>query len=214
MGRGYSATIVCGSGTMRQAITQSLIAQGMEIREATSRQDPLEDDEADIGIAVAGFCGDPADPVCLDGIADIAAKCWIVLSRERHDPIAGALCARGMRVCVLPDDISSDDLGHAAAIAAGGIDVLVGRFARGCTADDMRRINEAGLDPAQLRLLALLADGHANKSIARLDATTEAAVKARIRTMLQKLGLENRTQAAVLAARADLGGCRQEERVG
>src|SRR5262249_42196770 len=57
------------------------------------------------------------------------------------------------------------------------------------------------LTPQQLKVLVLLADGQSNKYIAGSLAVTEATVKAHITAILRKLGLERRTQAAVLAQR-------------
>jgi DNA-binding NarL/FixJ family response regulator len=57
------------------------------------------------------------------------------------------------------------------------------------------------LTPQQLKVLVLLAEGQSNKYIAGNLAITEATVKAHITGLLRKLGLERRTQAAVLAQR-------------
>lgn len=57
------------------------------------------------------------------------------------------------------------------------------------------------LTPQQLKVLVLLADGQSNKYIAGNLAITEATVKAHITGILRKLGIERRTQAAILAQR-------------
>lgn len=57
------------------------------------------------------------------------------------------------------------------------------------------------LTPQQLNVLVMLAEGHSNKYIAGNLAITEATVKAHITGILRKLGLERRTQAAILAQR-------------
>jgi DNA-binding NarL/FixJ family response regulator len=59
----------------------------------------------------------------------------------------------------------------------------------------------SSLTPQQLKVLFLLAEGQSNKYIAGNLAITEATVKAHITGLLRKLGLERRTQAAVLAQR-------------
>lgn len=53
-------------------------------------------------------------------------------------------------------------------------------------------------------ILRCLASGHSNKSIARDLSITESTVKAHVRSILRKLGAENRTQAAILATSAVL----------
>jgi len=59
----------------------------------------------------------------------------------------------------------------------------------------------ASLTPQQLRVLLLLADGYPNKAIATDLGVSEATVKAHVTVILRKLGLERRTQAALLAQR-------------
>jgi DNA-binding NarL/FixJ family response regulator len=56
----------------------------------------------------------------------------------------------------------------------------------------------------------MLADGQSNKYIAGNLAITEATVKAHITGILRKLGLERRTQAAILAQRLLQTGERAE----
>jgi DNA-binding NarL/FixJ family response regulator len=57
------------------------------------------------------------------------------------------------------------------------------------------------LTPQQLKVLVLLSDGQSNKYIAGNLGITEATVKAHITGILRKLGIERRTQAAILAQR-------------
>jgi len=46
--------------------------------------------------------------------------------------------------------------------------------------------------------LMMLADGHQNKQIAGDLFVSEATIKAHLTTVFQKLGVQNRTQAAAL----------------
>jgi DNA-binding NarL/FixJ family response regulator len=59
--------------------------------------------------------------------------------------------------------------------------------------------NVSRLSPQQLRVLMSLANGPSNKTIARDLGVTEATIKAHMTIILRKLGLERRTQAALLA---------------
>jgi DNA-binding NarL/FixJ family response regulator len=66
------------------------------------------------------------------------------------------------------------------------------------------------LTPQQLKVLVMLAEGQSNKYIAGHLAITEATVKAHITGILRKLGIERRTQAAILAQRLMQTGERAE----
>jgi DNA-binding NarL/FixJ family response regulator len=59
----------------------------------------------------------------------------------------------------------------------------------------------SALTPQQYRVLMLLARGHSNRAIAQEVDVSEATVKAHVTVILRKLGLERRTQAALLAQR-------------
>ena len=54
-------------------------------------------------------------------------------------------------------------------------------------------------------VLGLVAEGLTNKAIARQLAVSPATVKAHVERIIAKLGVTDRTQAAVLVARADIG---------
>jgi two-component system response regulator DevR len=59
----------------------------------------------------------------------------------------------------------------------------------------------AGLTEQELKLLELVAEGMTNRQIGERMFLAEKTVKNYVSTMLQKLGLERRAQAAALAAR-------------
>jgi DNA-binding NarL/FixJ family response regulator len=59
----------------------------------------------------------------------------------------------------------------------------------------------ARLTPQQIRVLMMLSDGFLNKQIAHQLEVTEATVKAHVSAILQKLGVDNRTQAVIVARR-------------
>lgn len=59
----------------------------------------------------------------------------------------------------------------------------------------------ASLTPQQVRVLMMLSDGLLNKQIAHLLEVTEATVKAHVSAILQKLRVDNRTQAVIVARR-------------
>lgn len=68
--------------------------------------------------------------------------------------------------------------------------------------DDLARI--ASLTPAQRRILGSVRQGLLNKQIAYDQEISEATVKAHITAIFRKLGVSNRTQAVLLAAKLDV----------
>jgi DNA-binding NarL/FixJ family response regulator len=60
------------------------------------------------------------------------------------------------------------------------------------------------LTPRELEILQLIADGLANKEIAWTLRITEKTVKSHVSTILGKLGLQSRTQAAMHGSRLGL----------
>ena len=72
------------------------------------------------------------------------------------------------------------------------------------TADpDMTRLRDrlVTLTPQQVRVLMMLSEGLLNKQIAYELGVSEATIKAHVSAILQKLGVESRTQAVIAAAK-------------
>ncbi len=71
------------------------------------------------------------------------------------------------------------------------------------TADLVARLSS--LTPQQVRVLMMLSEGLLNKQIAYELSVSEATVKAHVSAILQKLGVESRTQAVIAAAKIEAG---------
>ena len=71
------------------------------------------------------------------------------------------------------------------------------------TASTIARL--ATLTPQQVRVLMMLSGGLLNKQIAYELGVSEATVKAHVSAILQKLGVESRTQAVIAAGRIEAG---------
>jgi DNA-binding NarL/FixJ family response regulator len=63
----------------------------------------------------------------------------------------------------------------------------------------------ATLTPQQVRVLMMLSEGLLNKQIAYELTVSEATVKAHVSAILQKLGVESRTQAVIAASKIEVG---------
>jgi DNA-binding NarL/FixJ family response regulator len=71
------------------------------------------------------------------------------------------------------------------------------------TRDLVQRLST--LTPQQVRVLMMLSEGMLNKQIAFELHVSEATVKAHVSAILQKLGVESRTQAVIAAAKLEAG---------
>jgi len=82
-------------------------------------------------------------------------------------------------------------------------DVELGRGTDPDTAQLVARL--ATLTPQQVRVLMMLSEGLLNKQIAYELGVSEATVKAHVSAILQKLGVESRTQAVIAASKIESG---------
>lgn len=62
------------------------------------------------------------------------------------------------------------------------------------------------LTPAEVEVLALIAEGNANKEIAAQLSITQETVKGRVRSILAKLGANDRTHAAIIGLKRGIIG--------
>lgn len=76
---------------------------------------------------------------------------------------------------------------------------------------DMTRLRDrlVTLTPQQVRVLMMLSEGLLNKQIAYELGVSEATIKAHVSAILQKLGVESRTQAVIAAAKIAGGQWKQ-----
>lgn len=78
---------------------------------------------------------------------------------------------------------------------------------------DMTKLRDrlVTLTPQQVRVLMMLSEGLLNKQIAYELSVSEATIKAHVSAILQKLGVESRTQAVIAAARISGGQWKQTD---
>jgi DNA-binding NarL/FixJ family response regulator len=176
--------------------------------------------EVQDGIVVAGEAGDGPTAVSLatslrpdivlldlkllpgmDGIAVLeslrSSGLRTLVLTSATEPSAAARAVRAGAAGVLYKDIDPDALVRAIRSVRDGNVLLapeaLGSLVRGSRADT--------LTPREREVLARIADGRSNREIARLLALSEKTVKAHVSSVLAKLGVQDRTQAAVYAVR-------------
>jgi DNA-binding NarL/FixJ family response regulator len=132
----------------------------------------------------------------------------IVVVSANDDPVVIRRCMDIGASGFIPKTVGSEEIREAIGyVLAGGvwsprdIDLMAGADHEIATL--IARI--ATLTPQQVRVLMMLSEGLLNKQIAYELSVSEATVKAHVSAILQKLGVESRTQAVIAAAKIEVG---------
>lgn len=183
-----------------------VIGEAGTAREAAARIPALRPDVAVLDARLPDGSG---IDVCRDvRSVDPAIKALILTSYDDDEALFAAIMA-GAAGYVLKQ-IRGDDLVAAVRQVAQGHSLLDPAV----TARVLERVRRGGEKPDELRdltqqerkILAHIAEGKTNRQIAEAMFLAEKTVKNYVSSILAKLGLERRTQAAVLAAKLDLPG--------
>jgi DNA-binding NarL/FixJ family response regulator len=132
----------------------------------------------------------------------------VVVVSANDDPAAIRRCMEFGASGFIPKTLGVDEMRNVIArILDGGVwtppDVDLKSGSDAATAELMSRM--ATLTPQQMRVLMMLSEGLLNKQIAFQLNVSEATVKAHVSAILQKLGVESRTQAVIAAAKIEAG---------
>lgn len=120
----------------------------------------------------------------------------IVLTTYAGDVQARRAMQAGARAYLLKDSLDRELLDTIRAVHAGK------RFVSPEISFQLaEHVAEDMLTQTEVRVLKLIAQGKANKEIAKIMSSTEATVKWQVRTILSKLGVQDRTQAAMVGFR-------------
>ena len=132
----------------------------------------------------------------------------VVVVSANDDPAAIRRCMEFGASGFIPKTLGIEAMrGAVSRVLSGGVwtppdvDLQTGSDAE--TAELMARL--ATLTPQQVRVLMMLSEGLLNKQIAYQLSVSEATVKAHVSAILQKLGVESRTQAVIAAAKIEVG---------
>jgi DNA-binding NarL/FixJ family response regulator len=134
---------------------------------------------------------------------DPPPACLMLTSYSDDEALFGAIMA-GAAGYLLKQVAGTDLVGAVRTVATGGslLDpgataVVLARLRKGNEPDDPRY---ASLSPQERRILALIADGLTNRQIGAELFLAEKTVKNYVSSLLHKLGMSRRTEAAVYAA--------------
>jgi DNA-binding NarL/FixJ family response regulator len=152
----------------------------------------------------------------LDGVSAIerlrevapATRVIVLTSFLDEDKVLPAV--RAGAAGYLLKDVQPAELVRAIRLVDGGESLLhpavAARVLRELAGDGARAERHELLTARELEVLALLAAGRANKAIAFELGVAEKTVKTHVGNILGKLGLSDRTQAALYAVREGLAG--------
>jgi DNA-binding NarL/FixJ family response regulator len=132
----------------------------------------------------------------------------VVVVSANDDPSVIRRCMDFGASGFIPKTLGIEEMREAVKrVLGGGVwtppDVDLSGGADAETAALMARL--ATLTPQQVRVLMMLSEGMLNKQIAYELSVSEATVKAHVSAILQKLGVDSRTQAVIAAAKIELG---------
>jgi DNA-binding NarL/FixJ family response regulator len=196
-------------GALREAVSGSL--PGAEIAEAGSFDDVValldrsgEVDLVLLDLAMPGVRG-------FSGLMYLRAQypsVPVVVVSASDDPAVIRRCMEFGASGFIPKTLGVEPIRAAISrVLNGGIwtppDVNLEGASDPATAELVQRL--ATLTPQQVRVLMMLSEGLLNKQIAYELSVSEATVKAHVSAILQKLGVESRTQAVIAAARIETG---------
>lgn len=124
----------------------------------------------------------------------------VVIVSANEDPSAIRRCIEFGASGFIPKSLSVETIrGAVEAVLDGGVwtppDMDLNAPGDGETAELVSRL--ATLTPQQVRVLMMLSEGLLNKQIAYKLGVSEATVKAHVSAILQKLGVDSRTQAVI-----------------
>jgi DNA-binding NarL/FixJ family response regulator len=132
----------------------------------------------------------------------------VVVVSANDDPAVIRRCMEFGASGFIPKTLGVDAMRNVIArILDGGVwtppDVDLKSGSDAATTELMSRM--ATLTPQQVRVLMMLSEGLLNKQIAFQLDVSEATVKAHVSAILQKLGVESRTQAVIAASKIEAG---------
>lgn len=188
-----------------EALGRLLEHLGLEVAGAAGDLDALvehlPEGSADVLVLDAGFDATAGPIVALQRIRELAPETRVVVLAESLDGMLGVLVREGdLDGVVLASDSGADLVAAIAQVVAGHSVFPAGwmRSARRVAAGSPL----SQLSPRQREVLALLALGMDNDTIATRLYISRNTVKFHVRTIYERLGVHNRVEAARVLAGA------------
>jgi DNA-binding NarL/FixJ family response regulator len=198
---------------LRQAVASVVVAARIDEAGSFEELIALLDQDSDVDLVlldlsmpgISGFSGliylraqFPAIPVVIVSASDDGGTI-----RQSLDFGASGFIPKRFGVDTLHDAITK--------VLGGDVWVPADTDLSSATDPELTRLRDrlVTLTPQQVRVLMMLSEGLLNKQIAYELGVSEATIKAHVSAILQKLGVESRTQAVIAASKIAGGQWRQ-----
>jgi DNA-binding NarL/FixJ family response regulator len=143
-------------------------------------------------------------PAVLTALGEAGCAARVLVLTSATDPVSASRAMRAGAAGVLYKDTDPDALVRGIRAVHDGTVLLSSAAAGSLLSGSGAGAVAGGLDSLTSRereVLAELAQGRSNREIARALYVSEKTVKAHVSSVLAKLGVQDRTQAALLAVR-------------
>ena len=201
-----SVAVICHGALIREAIVDTLETDKIWVAWSGDSLEALDTDQVSTNVGIYVLAGGDEVHARREAQRLLALDVpnWIVLCDDKQNALCRALLAKDRPLCTAPIDVTRRDLVQLVRLAARNRRLCVDSMCDRCPAAVIDPLSDLALRNEHVQLMRYLSEGLSNKQIARLERCSESLVKVRVRTLLDKLQVSNRTQAAVLAARSGI----------
>ncbi len=221
MVRPVRVQILCRNAIVREGLGRILADNDFSVLHCSTVGDALNQnehvesgDDNRINLIDIGFL--EQDPDILQSFRRNDAASHIVILADKFDLETMMDCFRQGAIGYIIKEISSERLVATLRLVAVGEPVVPPQLIEAlqtrslpCERDNERPADAACLSNREFQILRWLIVGHPNKIISQRMDISEATVKVHVKSILRKLNVQNRTQAAIWAAnhgvRQDIG---------
>jgi len=202
------ATIVSGSAIVRDALERAA-RDHFEIIKKRANFDATDDVDPTVDVIFFDVANPDVDVAAILHIKDRVTLSRIIVITRENQNIKQFIQLVGKVGAILPHTLTVEEITLAARIVRDGLTVVPTSLLPLLREDlsDRGGTPLAGLSltDREESVLALMAEGHSNKMIARSLGINDTTVRVHVRSVLHKMGVNNRTQAALFVLKSRSG---------
>jgi len=183
---------------LKSLLTRNNLRVVAEVEAFAEASGPQGMAKPDVVVAVSPEFNGIDGPAWRERFEQSWPSCFVVVvAASSDDNVLIEALRAGADGCLFTD-MSGETMAQAIKLVAMGENVFPTRVGKAFT-HSIVRVERSKLTPRERDILRGLLAGHSNKMIANALGTTDMTVKAQLRHLLRKLGVANRTQAALWA---------------